>query len=56
MAAPSDNTSGFAAPRAHSQIRLDVFYQNVRRCRTKQVELHDTVSSTDYNVMCLIET
>jgi hypothetical protein len=38
MAASSDvNTSGFAMPNAHLQIRLDIFHQDVRGLRTKNL-------------------
>jgi hypothetical protein len=43
-------------PSAHSEIRLDVFYQNVRGLRTKQLEFYDSVASTDYNAVGLTET
>ena len=44
VACSGDDTSGFAIPSTHSQIRLDVFYQNVRGLNTKQLQVYESVS------------
>jgi hypothetical protein len=35
---------------------FDIYYQNVRGLRTKQVELFDNVWSMDHKIICLTET
>jgi hypothetical protein len=35
---------------------FDIYYQNIRGLRTKQLELYENVCSTDYNIICLTET
>jgi hypothetical protein len=35
---------------------VDIYYQNVRGLKTKQLELYDNVCSSDHNIICLTET
>jgi hypothetical protein len=56
VACSDDDTSGFAIPSTHSQIRLDIFHQNVRGLRTKELQVYESVSLTFYNVTCFTKT
>jgi hypothetical protein len=49
------NTGGSARSHTHRGIVFDVYYQNVRGLRTKQLELYENVCSTDYNIICLTD-
>jgi hypothetical protein len=57
MAYSSDAcTGGWARPHTCPGKSFDIYYQNVRGLRTKQLELYDDVCSADYNIICLTET
>ncbi|PNF20040.1 hypothetical protein B7P43_G05817 [Cryptotermes secundus] len=53
---PDNNTGCFARSPKYPGKCFDIYYQNVRGLRTKQVELYDNICSTDYNIICLTET
>jgi hypothetical protein len=44
------NTGGSARSHTQPGISLGIYYQDVRGLRTKQLELYENVSSTDYNI------
>jgi hypothetical protein len=50
------NTGGFSLSNTQPVDSLDIYYQNVRGLRTKQLKLYENVWSTDHIIMCLTET
>jgi hypothetical protein len=50
------NTGGFSMSNTQPVNSLDIYYQNVRGLRTKQLELYDNVWSTDHNIIRLTDT
>jgi hypothetical protein len=48
-------TGGFSMSSTQSVNSLDIYYQNVRGLRTKQIELYDNVWSMDHKIICLTE-
>jgi hypothetical protein len=48
--------SGLAMSPPKSARCLEIYYQNVRGLRTKQVEFYVNVCSTDFDIICLTET
>jgi hypothetical protein len=56
VSTPDINTDGSAKTHAYLGNCFDIYYQNARGLRTKKFELHENVSSTSYNIICLTET
>jgi hypothetical protein len=50
------NTGGSAKSHTPPGKCFDIYYQNVRGFRTKQLELYENVHSTYCNIICLTET
>jgi hypothetical protein len=53
---PDINTGGSARSHTRPGNFFDIYYQNIRDLRTKQLELYENVCSMDYNIICLTET
>jgi hypothetical protein len=50
------NTGGSARSHTHPGNCFDIYYQNIRGLRIKQLETYKNVCSMDYNIICLTET
>jgi hypothetical protein len=49
------NVGNSAGSHVQPAISFDIYYQNVRGLRTKQLELYSNVCSNDYSILCLTE-
>jgi hypothetical protein len=47
------NTGGSARSHILPGNCLEIYYQNVRGLRTKQLKLYENIYCTDYNIICL---
>jgi hypothetical protein len=50
------NTGGFSMSSTQPVNSLDIYYQNLKGLRTKQLEVYDNVWSMNHNIICLTET